>query len=229
MIKSDTLSVYYRTINGTTIDTLTANMPISKMAAAITHTYSTTIQTELNNTTSSRGTIYLQGLSGLRAKVSFPNLLVNLRSNLAKKDSDIILNRAELVLTPQPGSFIPYRPIPRLTMYRLDIAHQRAYVEDATTSADPRSGGPGVFGGVYNPATNQYIFVITAYMQDLLFNKTTDFGTYIAPVDTSSVTSTAVPVAATVSVVGRTVAGGGANKSSPYQIRLNIIYTKIAK
>jgi hypothetical protein len=229
MIKSDTLSVYYRAINGTTIDTLQAYLPISSMAATITHTYSVAIQTELNNTASSRGTIYLEGLSGLRAKISFPNLLVNLRNNLAKKDSDIILNRAELVLTPQPGSYIPYRPIPRLNMYRLDIAHQRAYVEDATTNADPRSGGPSVFGGFYNPTTNQYIFVITAYLQDLLFNRTTDFGTYIAPVDTSSVTSTAVPVAATPSVAARTVAGGGANKSSAYQIRLNIIYTKIAK
>jgi len=229
MIKSDTLSVYYRSINGTTIDTLQAYLPISKMAAAITHSYSTTILTELSNTASSRGTIYLEGLSGLRAKVSFPNLLVNLRNNLAKKDSDIILNRAELVLTPQPGSFVPYRPIARLTMYRLDIANQRAYVEDATTTADVRSGGPAVFGGVYNPTTNQYIFVITAYLQDLLLNRTTDYGTYIAPIDTSSVTSTAVPVLATPSVAARTVAGGGANKSSPYQIRLNIIYTKIAK
>ena len=228
MIKSDTLSVYYRTINGTTIDTLTTNLPISKMAAAITHTYSATIQTELNNTASSRGTVYLEGLSGLRAKVSFPSLLANLRSNLAKKDSDIILNRAELVLTPQPGSFIPYRPIPRLNMYRLDIAHQRQYVEDATATVDPRSGGPDVFGGVYNPTTNQYIFVITAYLQDLLLNRTTDYGTYIAPIDTSSVTSTAIPVNATPSVAARTVAGG-ANKTSPYQIRLNIIYTKIAK
>ena len=83
--KADTLAVYYRSVNGATIDTAQAYLPITNMAASITHTYSTAVQTELNNTKTSRGTIYLQGLSGLRAKISFPSLLANLRNGLAKK------------------------------------------------------------------------------------------------------------------------------------------------
>jgi len=227
MIKpADSIAVYYRAINGTVIDTAVVNLPVSSFAVQLKHTYSATIQTELNNTTSSRGTIYLQGLAGLRAKVSFPNLLLNLRNNLLKKDSDIVINRAELVVTVSPGSDIPYVPLPKLTMYRLDLAHQRGYVEDAS-SADSRYGGVAIFGGYYVPTQKEYHFIVTAYLQDLLFKNTIDYGTYIAPVDTTNTSS--VDIAATPQVAARTVAVGGANKSSPYRIKLNIIYTKILK
>jgi hypothetical protein len=229
MIKSDTLSVYYRNINGSTIDTLMVNLPISSMAAQVKHTYSTTIQTELNNTTPSRGTVYLEGLAGLRAKISFPALLSNLRNNLSKKDSDIILNRAELVVTPVAGSDIPYKPSPKLTMYRLDLAHQRLPVEDAN-AGDARSGGAVVFGGFYITSQKNYHFIITAYLQDILNNRTIDYGTYLAPIDTTGTSGApSVDINPSIQQGARTVAGGGANKASPYAIKLNIIYTKIHK
>lgn len=229
MFKSDTLTVYYRNITGSTIDTLSTKIPVSSFSAQIKHTYSSAIQTELGNTATSRPVVYLQGLAGLRAKISFPNLLLNLRNNLLKKDSDIIINRAEVVVTPQPGTDIPYRPSPKLTMYRLDLAHQRAYVEDASTTGDPRSFGVGVFGGFYNSTKKQYRFVVTAYMQDLLQNRTTDYGTYISPADTTNKSTVDILPAQIVTATARTVAGGGADKASPYRIRLNIIYTKVRK
>jgi hypothetical protein len=222
---ADTLAIYCKIVNGTTIDTTQIMLPIKNLAASINHTYTTTITEELNNTTSSRSTFYLQGLAGLRAKVSFPSLLLNLRNNLLKKDSDIVLNRAELVVTPGPSTNIPYRALPKLTMYSLDIAHQRISIQDASTS-DPRAGGVSIFGGYFNPTRNQYHFVVTAYLQDLLSKKTVDYGTYIAPVDTTN-TST-VDIAATPQVGARTVAVGS-DKNSTYKIKLNIIYTKIKK
>ncbi len=224
---NDSLAVYYKTVNGTTIDTTVLYLPVTNFAAQIKHTYTTTIQAELSDTTTSSGTIYLQGLAGLRARIKFPSLLLNLRNTLLKKDSDIVINRAELVITPSGGTDRPYSPLPKLTMYRLDIAHQPAYIEDASTSVDPRAQGINVFGGFYSATTKSYHFIITAYMQDLLLKKVVDYGTYIAPVDTTN-TST-VDIAPTPQVAARTVAGGGANKSSPYRIKLNIIYTKIAK
>jgi hypothetical protein len=222
---ADSLAVYYRAINGTTIDTSVVYLPLAKFASSITHTYSTAIQTELNNQTTSRGVMYLQGLAGLRAKISFPNLLANLRKGLLATGYDIILNRAELVITASPGTNIPYQPLPKLTMYRYDLAHQRAYVEDAN-SADARSGGVAVFGGFYSQTTKQYHFIITAYLQDLLLNKTIDYGTFIAPIDTTN--TAGVDIAATPQVAARTVAVGS-NSSSPYTIKLNIIYTKVPK
>jgi len=225
MIKADTLAVYYRAVNGATIDTGQAYMPISNMTSAITHTYTPAVQSALNNTASSNGTFYLQGLAGLKAKISFPGLLKNLRSNLLKKDSDLILNRAELVITPVAGSNIPYTALPKLTMYTLDLALQPTLLQDAST-LDPRYGGVNVFGGFYSYATQNYHFVITAFLQDLLLGKTVDRGTYIAPVDITNTTS--VDYLETPEVAARTIAVG-TNKNSPYRITLNIIYTKIPK
>jgi hypothetical protein len=222
---TDSIAVYYRANTGTTIDTAVVKLPIVNMASSIKHTYTTTIKTELSNTSTSRNVFYLQGLAGLRAKISFPNLLANLRGDLLKNGSDIVLNRAELVITPSPGSGTPYSPLPKITMYRLDIAHQRSFVEDAS-AADPRSGGIATFGGFYNPTQKEYHFIVTAYLQDLLLKKTIDYGTYIAPIDTTNRTS--VDVGATPQVAARTIAVG-TDKTSPYHIKLNIIYTKVAK
>ncbi|HEY8784828.1 MAG TPA: DUF4270 family protein [Mucilaginibacter sp.] len=225
---SDSLSIYYRVNNGSSIDTAEISLPISSFAAQISHTYTSTIQAELADTTTSRNTFYLQGLAGLRARVKFPNLLANLRAGLLKKDSDLVINRGELVITPTPGSDIPYSPIPKITMYRLDIAHQRAPIEDAN-SGDARSGGVGIFGGFYNPNLNEYHFILTAYLQDQLLGKTIDYGTYIAPIDINSQdAATHVDIDPTVQVASRTVAVGS-DKSSPYRIKLNIIYTKVAR
>ncbi|MDP9080374.1 MAG: DUF4270 domain-containing protein [Bacteroidota bacterium] len=223
--KGDTISVYCKINNGTTIDTTQVKLPITGLAANITHTYSTTINAALNSTANTSSTFYLQGLASLRAKISFPNLLANLRSNLLKKDSDLVLNRAELVITPTVGSTGQYRTIPRITMYQLDIAHQRINIQDGSTG-DPRSGGASVFGGFFSTVTKSYHFILTAYMQDLLLKKTVDYGTYIAPIDTTS--NTAVQITATPAVAARTSAVGTDN-SSAYKIKLNVIYTKIKK
>jgi len=222
---TDTLAIFCKVSNNGSIDTTTIKLPITKLAAAYSHTYSTTINAELANTTTSSNAVYFQGLSGLRAKIKFPNILANVRNDLLKRDSDIVLNRAELVITPNPGSAIPYRPLPRLTMYQLDIAKQRIAVQDASTT-DPRALGPGVFGGFYSSKTNTYHFIITGYLQDLLLKKTVDYGTYIAPADTLN--KTGVDITATPSIAARTVATG-TDKSSGTKIKLNIIYTKIAK
>jgi hypothetical protein len=196
---------------------------LASFAATINHTYPTAIQAELNDTTHSRGIVYLQGLGGLRARVSFPNLLKNLRENLLKKDSDLVLNRAELVITPKAGSGIPYVPIPKISMYQLDIAHQRTELQDASTS-DSRSLGETTFGGYYSKALQNYHFIVTAYCQDLLLKKTVNYGTYIAPIDTTN--TSAVDIAATPQVAARSIVIG-TDQSSPYRIKLNIIYTKI--
>jgi len=217
---ADSLQIYYKTVNGTTIDTTSTALNLSNATAQIIHTPSSAVTTELNNTTNgSRDLIYFQGLAGLKAKISFPYL-----KNIIKTvGSNIVINRAELVITPVPGSNIPFKAQPKLTMYRWDLAHQPGELQDA--SADPRAaGGVSVFGGFYNSTLKNYHFVITAYIQDLMNGKTVDYGTFLAPVDTTNTTT--VDIAPTVQTAGRTIAVG-TDKNSPYRIRLNIIYTKI--
>jgi hypothetical protein len=220
-LDSSRIDVFYKAVNGATIDTATVQLPFSSHSAEITHTYTSTIQAALNNKTSSQNTFYLQGLAGLRAKVSFPDL--------SKFNPDsIVLNRAELVITPVPNSGIPYAPLPKLTMYQLDIAKQRIVIQDAS-STDSRAQ-IGVFGGGYSKTKKEYHFIVTAYIQDLIRKKTIDYGTYVAPVDTTEVNSTtgATNISPTAQVAARTVAVGS-DKTSPYKIKLNIIYTRVRK
>lgn len=219
---SDSLNVYYRTINGSTIDTSMVTLPITTHVSQIKHTSSNTLTTEFADSTSSRDLIYLQGLAGTKVKIKFP-YLKSLNSTLGK----IVVNRAELVVTPSPGSTIPLKQLPKLTMYKYDIAHQIVELEDAN-STDARYISPGVFGGYYARATNSYHFVVTGYVQDLIDGRTTDYGTFLAPIDTAS--KTTVAVAPTTQMTGRLIAVGTPAKGSPnypYRIKLNIIYTKI--
>ncbi|MES2110455.1 MAG: DUF4270 family protein, partial [Bacteroidota bacterium] len=97
---TDTLAIFCKVSNNGTVDTTTIKLPITKLAASYSHTYTAAINAELANTTTSRNAIYLQGLAGLRAKIKFPNILANIRNDLLKRDSDIVLNRAELVVSP---------------------------------------------------------------------------------------------------------------------------------
>ena len=220
-LDSSRIDVFYKAVNGATIDTATVTLPFSSHSAEITHTYTSTIQAALNNKTSSQNTFYLQGLAGLRAKVSFPDL--------SKFNPDsIVLNRAELVITPVPNSGIPYAPLPKLTMYQLDIAKQRTLIQDAS-STDPRAQ-VGAFGGGYSKTQKEYHFIVTAYIQDLIRKKTIDYGTYVAPVDTTEVNSQtgSTNISPTAQIAARTVAVGS-DKTSPYKIKLNIIYTRVRK
>jgi hypothetical protein len=231
---STRIDIYYRADNGTTIDTAVVSLPVASHSAEIKHTYNATVLGVINNQTTSNNTFYIQGLAGLRAKVSFPDL----KTLITKIGSDVVINRAELVITPTIGSTIPFKAQPKISVYQLDKALQRVPLRDALDASTVNSSagnvlgqGISVFGG-YFTVKNDYHFIITGYVQDLMRNQAVvDYGTYIGAVDTTN-TST-VDYFATPSTGGRVIAAGSVtNKSSadyPYRIKLNIIYTKINK
>jgi len=239
MMKAPTdsaLAVYIRAKNGSVIDTEVVYLDITQHSTQISHTYSTQVQNALNltaqnaqnHTNISDSVLYLQGTASLRGKISFPYL-----KNLFKSvgNDNVIINRAELVVTPVPGSDIPQYlvPQPKLTLYRYDIAHTPIAVEDANSSSGAFFG-VGEFGGYFLKATPHapaaYHFLVTAYIQQLLANQTQDYGTYIATVDTTNTAS--VDIAPTAQTAGRVFAGGN-NKKQAYGIKLNVIYTKVGK
>ncbi len=227
-IDSSRVNVYYRVVNNGVTDTSVVTLPFNYSVSYVKprfDTYPTAVKSALTSTASDQ-TFYLQGLAGLRAKVSFPNL----KTMFGSADvNSIAINRAELVVTPKPGTYLPpFVPQPQLTMYRLDIAKQRQQLPDANgtsqSASDPRFFSTAVFGGYFLPTPKEYHFVITGYLQDLLRGRLTDYGTYIATIDTTSRAS-AVAISSTVQTAGRVVAVG-TDKSSPYRLRLNVIYTK---
>ncbi len=225
-VDSSSIAVYYKTNDGAgTIDTAIVSLPIGARAAQIKHTYTAAVQAVINNQAASNNTFYIQGAAGLRAKISFPGL-----SNImAQAGGSIVINRAELVITPVSGSTIPFPAQSKISMYQLDNTKQRIELQDAT-STDLRYLSVGTFGG-YFTTSYDYHFIITGYIQDLMLGKTVDYGTYIGAVDNTN-TST-VDYLATPQTLGRLVAVGSlTNKASadyPYRIKLNLIYTKVNK
>jgi hypothetical protein len=225
-------------------DTVLTALPLgTPHAIQIKHDYSINpaIVSQLANPNTSASTVYLQGLSGLRTKLSFPymtgkRLLHDIRkSNYAANPAvdtngiiDYTINQAELRITPVAGTGIPFPPLPRLTMYRFDIAHQRTYVPDGYSS-DPRYLSVGSFGGFFDTYHQSYSFIVTGYVEDLLRGKLKDYGTYIAPADSTGLSTGTVTssIGNSATLDGRSVIGG--NKTSAYKMKLNILYNKVTK
>jgi hypothetical protein len=219
-LDSARIDVFYRVNNAGIIDTAAVRLPVQAgvHAVQIKHTHSTKVQAAINNT-STDGLFYLKSLAGLRAKVSFPNI-----KNTFAGVGNVVINRAELIVKAAPGTTIPYRAAPRLTMYQWDIAKQRTQIQDASGS-DPRGvNGVSTFGGFYNSANGEYHFTVTGYIQDLISGKTVDYGTFIAPVNPT--VGKSIDITPTVQFAERVISAG---KNSPDRIKLNIIYTKINK
>jgi hypothetical protein len=213
-LDSAALMVYYKNVNGTTTDTAVVSLSLGRKVTEIIHTRSAKVQAAIDNPSATK-LVYLQGLAGLRAKLTFPDVK-KIFANDGGSDN-VILNRAELVVKVDPGSTTPFAPSKRLTLYKYDIARQRVVLQDASTT-DPRATS---FGGAYIASTGEYHFIITAYLQDLLRGKTIDYGTFLAPADPTSATIDVTPAS---TFADRSIVVG---KDSPYRIKLNIIYTKI--
>ena len=233
---ADSLAIYIRAASGTVIDTEIVYLPTVQHASYIHSVRSTVFQNAITNKTSvTDSTVYLQGLTGSRVKVSFPYLDSLFSNRNVGGVNNVIINRAELVVTMKPvsGDIPGYLvPLPRLSLYELDIAHQRIQIPDAYSLST--EAGVAAFGGfysIYGKTPNTYHFLVTEYIQNRITNKLIDYGTYLAPIDTTNLTS--LDITPSAQVGARTIAGGGyvnaLPKSNPqtYSMRLNVIYTKI--
>ncbi|MET3978143.1 hypothetical protein ABIB62_000710 [Mucilaginibacter sp. UYP25] len=213
-LDSAVVTYYYRRTNAGAIDTAAVSLPLATNVTEIKHAYSTQVQAALDGT-STDNLVYLQGLAGLRSKISFPNV----KNIFTEGANNVIINRAELVVSVKPGTGTPFAPGKRLTLYKYDIAKQRVNLQDAS-QLDPRAS---VFGGNFDATKGEYHFIVTAFLQDLLLGKTVDYGTFLAPVDPTATTTLNINPASTYA--DRTIIGG--KNASPYNIKLNIIYTKL--
>jgi hypothetical protein len=209
------LELYYRKPSGTTVDTIltTFDLNTGPSAATIKHDYTgTPVETQLNAPATTYSVNYIQPLGGVKTRVTFPYV-----RNL-KALGDITINKAELVVEIEAGTEI-FSPAPRLYLYRTDIAEQRQLIPDVSLGLSALS-----LGGFYDTAKKQYRFTLTAYIQNLLNGKLTQYSTYITAVDSkASGTAAMLPSGNTVS---RAVVGSG-SKIAPGKMKLNIIYTKV--
>ena len=171
----------------------------------------TAVQTELQSTAKTSNNLFIKGLNGTKIKVDFPYI-----SKLKSLGKQIAINRAELILQVESGTETPYKPITRLRAYRWDIAERPQYVSDEDPSDLRYLGYPDI-NGYYNKTTKSYVFNFTAYVQDLINGKTTNYGTFIT---TSDFTSTA----SVFNIPGRSKTGGN---TGSYKAKLKIYYTDL--
>lgn len=219
--------VYKKTNTSNGKDTVSVNFPLAatNAAANIKHDYTgTDVATQLlpANANTQYNVTYLQGLAGLKTKISFPTL-----ANFTNTYGKALVNKAELVIDLSAGTFAnPFAPAQRLSLYRWDIAEQPTFLPDNNPN-DPRSSITGpYFDGYFDSLKNRYVFIVTSYVQDLIDKKLTDYGTFLAPTSLITPTSpTNAYVLPDVTSAGRAVIGSAGNATN--KIKLNIYYTKI--
>jgi hypothetical protein len=231
------LQLYYKKdiTNSASKDTVGVSFPISvssgPVAANIKHDYTgTPVQTQLNapNPATPYNVTYLQGLAGLRNKISFPDLTTFVNSVKAgNAASRIVINRAELVVNVANGTDAsPYTPARKLILYRNDIAGNRLNLIDYSSSpnsTNPKyAGADRAINGFYDATNKRYLFVLTSYLQNLIDGDTEDYGTFLSVAGFDEAALTPSILTAGRSVINTTTPGSGNNA-----IKLNIYYTKV--
>lgn len=228
--------VWKKTNSSNGIDTSSVNFPIGKtalnpaqtanvisgVAANIKHDYTgTPVQTQIDvpvlpDTTQSYNVTYLQGLAGVKTKLTFPKL-----KSFTSTYGKAIINKAELVVEiGENAPAYPFNAAQRLSLYRWDIAHQPADIPDYTTFSNSASGGAALFGGYFDSLKKRYIFIVTSYVQSLIDKNIEDEGTFLAPTSYTDFQRTSTATSAERSIIGAT-------SSTANKIKLNIYYTKI--
>ncbi len=213
---SSNLALYYKKQGSTATltDTALVSFPTGKAGATIKHNYTgTPVQAQLNNPNQQFAVTYLQPMTGLRNKISFPTL-----EKFSTSTGKLVINKAELIVDLSAGSDIkPFEAAPRLTLYRYDIAEQRRNVE--VYSNEPES-----VGGYFDFTKRQYTFNLTAYIQNLVSKNTKDYGTFIAPIPLNT-----FGINPSVSSAARAVIGAYKKNAAAGDnvMKLNIYYTKV--
>jgi len=228
--------VWKKTNSSNGVDTTSVNFPVGKMvlnaaqtaniisgvAANIKHDYTgTEIQKQIDipipaDPTQQYNVTYLQGLAGVKTKLTFPQL-----TNFTSTYGKAIINKAELVVEiGESAPAYPFNAAQRLSLYRWDIAHQPADIPDFTTFSGSASGGAALFGGYFDSLKKRYIFIVTSYVQSLIDKNIEDYGTFLAPTSYTDFQISSTATSAERSIIG-------ASNATANKIKLNIYYTKI--
>ncbi len=148
--------------------------------------------------------VFVQSMAGLKTKIEMPTLM-----NLVK-NNQISINKAELIIKAD-----------LTTTYMLDtFAAANSLIvfginDDSTSYVIPDYYLPSsaYFDGNYNSTIHEYHINMASYIQQVLIGKRKNNGLYL--------------LAAGGAIYGNRVVIGGGGNGSPYQMKLNITYTKL--
>lgn len=122
-------------------------------------------QVLMNDTNSGAEKIYLKALGGTNVRIQFPNIKETF------KNQRIIINKAELVLTPYNRVYGSYFVPSKITLSKVKSDGGYQFLPD-----DAIFEGEQYFGGEFNTSTQEYRFRITKYIQNLIQNDEADYG-----------------------------------------------------
>lgn len=197
------MSLYYSTITpgGDTTKRVIA-FPINSSSVRFNtfeHDYSgSEVERQLNQAADDSVYTYTQAMAGVETLISFPTLYDQY------KDSNIVVNKAELVLPTADGSHAKFGFANSLIVASKNASGDLQFIPDYFE-------GESYFGGFYDPITQSYRFNIGRYVQGIL-NETID--------------SDGLTLLLTGSAVKAERAVIFGPKNSNRQIRLNLYYSK---
>lgn len=198
------LTVYYN-------DSLSYDFALSNVERFnhFAHTYTSAdmdLQAQLGTTPPAQNqTVFVQSMAGLKAKIEMPYL-----TNWPNKER-IVINKAELVIKVNTS-----------TIYQLDsfaAPEKLVLIGISDTGTDyilPDAGSnerPGYYGGSLDTVNYEYRINIGRYVQQVLSGAKPNNGLHL--------------VASSAQINGNRVVIGGGAPGSPYQMKLNIAYTKL--
>ncbi len=168
-------TVYYRNTLETDAQPRFFDLPINQSSVRYTtvqHDHAqasgTALASALADSTAPAEQVYVQALGGLRAAIRFPELT-------AYAGQGLTVARAELVV-PVPDNFNPFLlPPSQLFIFRKDsVGGTDQFLPD-------QLGGAGNIDGSYRPATKEYRFNITRYVQGVISGAIPDTGVELVP------------------------------------------------
>jgi hypothetical protein len=128
------------------------------------HHYSnSSIAASVNDTINDQNTCYLQGQAGVKMYITMPDLF---KLTKDKGDSMIVVHGAELIITPQAGSFTNYSLPTKLYLNQIDSLGKNKLIIDRI-QGNAYSTGEDYYGGTYDAVKNHYTFNMGWQIQEM--------------------------------------------------------------
>lgn len=157
------------------------------------------VEQRMNKTTSDTTLVYVQSMSGPKTIIDIPDIKTII------KDQLVMINKAELVLTLNPGSNAIYPEIDQLMLVYKDTDGTLKFLTDYLEGIER-------FGGTFDESTGTYTFNISRHLHEILTDKI------------STTELILVPSGAAI-YPNRSVLTSGDHPSM--KMKLNLTYTKL--
>lgn len=170
----------------------------TKRFSSFSHDYSLASEITAQFADSTLGTerIFLQAMSGLKAKITFPHL-----NELTAGEKKIAINRAELIFNIAENTYEKLSPAARLVLIKKDSDGKFKVLDDNLYETSEFTGG------FYSSDNKNYVFNIPRHLQSLINDTASDKSVYLR------VSGAAVSA-------NRVVINGPGNADKPLKLKL---------